>query len=79
MKTITKNQYVQLVGLLAIATKHYAMINQCEAAFTEITGEGDTAGHGMDILCGSRELDDGLRILGITVADSAPTSKVEPT
>lgn len=72
-KTITQNQYLQLVGLLAITTRHYAMIKQCEEAFVEIVGEEDTAGHSMDILCGGRELDDGLRLLHVTV-EKAPQS-----
>jgi hypothetical protein len=67
MKTITHNQYLQLVGLLAITTKHYAMIKQFEEAFVDITGEEDTAGHSMDILCGCRDLDEGLKLLHVTV------------
>ena len=53
MKTITKNQYLQLVGLLALAGRHMAMLKSISEAALSITGEEkdgtpSTYGHTFD-------------------------------
>ncbi len=70
MKTITKNQYLQLVGLMTLGRKHNEMCREIEKAACEITGE-DVAGHTVDMMYGDRELDEGLKLLGVQVAESA--------
>lgn len=68
-KTITKAQHLQLVGLLALAKRHNERLDDIRRAVAEIIREEDDHGHASDIVYGDRDLDDGLRILGITVAE----------
>lgn len=74
MKTITKAQYYQLVGLRAAYEAQYKVCEALQRAAVAITDERDTngnpdnGGHTIDILWGERDLDEGLRIMGIEVA-----------
>jgi hypothetical protein len=73
VKTITREQYLQLLGLRTLATRHYASIKEIEEAARAITGDDD-CGHTDDILSGFRGLDEGLLLLDISVVDaSTPT------
>lgn len=79
MKTITQDQYYQLIGLMAAYTEQSKVLRSLEKAALVITDERDRdgnveeGGHTWDILCNSRELDDGLRIMGIEVQASQET------
>lgn len=72
-KSISKREYLALVGLEALAKVQRNMLDEIESAALEITKEVDyngvpeRGGHTMDMLWGSRELDDMLRILKIKV------------
>lgn len=66
MKSITHNQYLQLIGLKTVCEKHNAMCTATLEAAAEITGE-DMHGHMSDILFGGRPLDEGLRLMEIEV------------
>lgn len=66
MKTITQNQYLQLVGLIAICQKYWSMCSAAQKAAAEITGT-DEHGHISDVLFGDRPLDEGLKLMGIEV------------
>lgn len=66
---ITRSEYLQLTGIVALAERYSKMLGDlCEAAY-EITKEEHDhgSGHTSDVVWGCRELDDALRILGITV------------
>lgn len=68
VRTITKAQYLQLVGLNTLAAKYDNLMRELNKAAEEITQEKhDCGGHTMDIIYQSRELDEGLEIMGITV------------
>lgn len=75
MKTITHNQYLQLVGLMTVCEKYNAMCTATLKAAAEIIGE-DEHGHTSDILFGSRPLDEGLKLMGIDVLPASPTPLV---
>lgn len=66
-KTISKEQYLQLIGLLAVAEKHNGMLESILEAVREITGEEDKFGHSADMIYGSTTLDNALEYLDITV------------
>lgn len=54
--SITRNEYLQLEGLVALARRHYKVVNQCEAAINELLGaEEDDLGVG-DVVYGDREI-----------------------
>ena len=73
-RTISKAKYYQLVGLIAAAKKQQEIMDAMVEAARDITQEVDSegnperSGHTMDMLWGSRPLDEGLRILKIRVA-----------
>jgi len=57
MKTkITKKEYLQIVGLLALAEKHMNATEDIEEALREIVGEKEKYGH-----CGDAVIDKELR------------------
>jgi Zn ribbon nucleic-acid-binding protein len=73
-KTITQDQYYQLVGLAAAAKHQIDVLKAMEKAALAITDERDhegnphDCGHTTDIVWASRDLDEGLRIMEIEVA-----------
>jgi hypothetical protein len=73
MKTITQDQYYQLVGLMAAHAYQQKVMKALEHAAVAITdergldGNPSDGGHTTDILWGSRDLHDGLRIMEITI------------
>lgn len=57
MKTkVTKKEYLQIVGLLALSEKHSKIINDIEEELRDIVGETEVWGH-----CGDAIWDDNLR------------------
>lgn len=74
MKTITHSQYLQLIGLQAIAKEAQARMTEVVKSAVEITGEKDSegipelSGHTCDIMYDNRGLDEGLRIMKVAVA-----------
>lgn len=48
MKTLNETQYLQLVGLLALAAEHIAHLGAIQGAAEAITGEKD--GHTRDVV-----------------------------
>lgn len=78
MKTITKNQYHQFVGLIALAERHNKAIEDIKAAACAITGEVvEDYGHTNDTVYGSRTADECLKLMGIKVRSSKQRG-VEP-
>ena len=70
-KTITRQQHLQLVGLLALATRRYNReLEEIKCAAMEITGETDEWGHTSDAVYGMRSLSDLLKFLEITVEET---------
>lgn len=67
MKIITKSDYYTLIGLREISARKWREIQEMEQLAAQIVGEEDTFGHASDYLAGSRELDDMLEILKISV------------
>lgn len=64
---ITKQQYVLLLGLRAVADSLLQQLESVEKAAIEITGEDDSLGHTSDMIYGSREVDEMLKLLKIEV------------
>lgn len=69
MKTITKQEYIILQGLIALTSYYNEITEDIDKVALKITGEDENIGHTYDILSGFRELDDGLRLIGIKVED----------
>ena len=70
MKTkITKNERLQLIGLLTLAAFHMKAVEDIEKAALEITGEEDDCGHTVDALFdpSRRDADQLLERLNIKV------------
>lgn len=72
MKTITRSEYLQLLGLDALARKHNAALHDILEAMEEITGEAGTdragEGHCADLVWSENlTVDEQLPKLGITV------------
>ena len=70
-KTITHEQYLQLVGLFALARKENEMLERIERAARLITGEAGDGGFTGDFLYGDKDPDELLMRLDIVV-DPAP-------
>jgi hypothetical protein len=73
---ITRAQYLQLVGLLTLAQRHYVTLREIERAACEITGEEfNEGGHTGDEIYtdGPPDADDLLRRLGIAVREEGVT------
>lgn len=66
MKTITHAQYLQLLGLREIVRQHWKMCQAARDAAVEIVG-GDLHGFMDDVMFDSRELDEGLKLMEVTV------------
>ena len=73
MKTISKKDYMALIGLCEVAKRYLELLGTIEEAAQEITeemnseGKPETMGHTSDYIYRSRELDDLLRVLRISV------------
>jgi hypothetical protein len=75
VKTITTAQYLQLIGLMAVAERHNVQLKEIEKAVEEIVLSPDAdhdhvehvRGHVSDLTYGSRGVDEFLRILEVTV------------
>lgn len=76
MKTITYSQYLQFLGLREIVRKHDAICQQALGAAADITGE-DIHGHTSDIMFDSRDVDEGLRLMEITVEAPPPKANAD--
>lgn len=66
-KSISKAEYHQLHGLAIIAKRHWDALKEIDQAARSITGEQGDMGHTYDMMGQSRDVDDGLKILGIKV------------
>ena len=70
MNRITKNQKLQLLGLVTLAIEHYKIIDQSRDAISDILGEEDTQVHDMlydDVANVPRELSKALKNMDIKV------------
>jgi len=69
--TITVGERLQLIGLLALADRHYRILEEVREAITELVGgtPEDGEGHISDAIYdgGRRDADQLLKRLGITV------------
>jgi len=72
-KTITKQQYLQLAGLLTLAERYTGELEEIERAAMEITGEDDEWGHTSDAVYGTRSIAELLKLLEIIVDDDTDT------
>lgn len=76
--TITRAQYLQLLGLVTLGERLVKQTDEIRSAMAEIVDERDedgsidASGHISDVIWGGRGLDQALHILKITVADSPP-------
>jgi len=82
-KTITRSQYLQLLGLKTLADKHRAAMNDILNAMLDITderdreGKRDDMGHTCDVVWSDEDLDKKLGYMGIEVLP--PASRPDPT
>lgn len=84
-RTITRTDYYALLGLLKLAEQHNTALDNIVAAACQITGElkddgsAERGGHTSDMLFSPdyRSLDEVLRLLDITIEDTAPTQSPE--
>ena len=67
--TITKNEYLQLVGLQALANSYLKKIDDLESLAYELTGELDSFGFTTDMICNDRGIDEVLEQLDITIKE----------
>lgn len=65
--TITANERLQLIGLMALAKHHNAHLSAIEAAAVAITGDVASGGHTSDGIYCDYDADQILSRLGITV------------
>jgi hypothetical protein len=70
--TITRNEYLQLVGLLTVAKRHTAMLREIIPAVREIIGEQDDRGHSEDAVWGDYSPEELLEKMEITVEPTPP-------
>jgi hypothetical protein len=83
-KTITADQRLQLIGLLALAREHNKMLKDIERAAYSITDERDregrpeTCGHTSDAIFCDYAVDDLLSRLEIAVEPSQAVDAVDP-
>lgn len=79
-RTITRAQYLQLLGLVTLARHHNAALNDIVAAALDITDERDEEGkrnqwgHTSDLIYSEESLDAKLGYMKITVAPDAPAN-----
>ncbi len=66
-KTITKEEYVSVVGLMVLARKAYRRIQDCKKAYKEIVDEKEEFGHFSDEIFNDGDIDRALRNEGIKV------------
>lgn len=66
---ISKSEYLQLVGLLTLASQHERAMEDIRTAALQITGETDDCGHTCDAIWNGYSADELLGKLGIKVTD----------
>lgn len=75
--TITRAEYLQLVGLMALAERHNEKLKDIAVCALDLTGESDDMGHTYDaVYSGEYDADGLLQRLGITVEDPDPPAIV---
>ena len=67
--SITKNEYLQLVGLQTLSESYLEKLDDLEKTAYEITGELDKYSYTTDMIFNDRDIDDVLKQLGIEVKD----------
>lgn len=67
---ISRDQYLQALGLLTLAHKHADVTNQCAEALAAIVEPGieTTSGHSYDAVWGNYTLEELLKKIDVTVA-----------
>lgn len=71
--TITRAEYLQLLGMKMMSDRHLARLNELVDSARAITGEEDKWGHMGDLMFTEDEtVDNQLRKLGITVLPETP-------
>ena len=71
-KTITKQQYLQLLGLQALGTKHASLMQECETEMASIIGSRDNGMDGAsETLYADRSIDWYLEANNVKVEEEA--------
>jgi len=66
--TITRSEYLQIVGLLTLASEHEKQMAQILVSLGELTGETDPRlGHCCDAIYNGYTADDLLKKIGLSV------------
>lgn len=76
-QTITANERLQLIGLLALAKMHNDKLRDIEAASIELTGDAEM-GHTYDGIYSDYSADEILSRLNITVEPTQAVAAVDP-
>lgn len=69
-RVITQNDYYALLGLRELARRSIEQLEHLEAAAMDITKETEKSGWTGEFIWGSREIDECLKFLNITVETS---------
>ena len=67
-KAITKNEYLQLIGLMTIARQYYKKQADCEQAMADIFESDETYGHWTDAIWDGATVDNLLKRMKVEVA-----------
>lgn len=73
--SISKNQYLQLIGLSILAKTHNKFLEELAAAANEITGEKDETGITFDMIYNNTSPKDVLKSLDISVIELKKVKK----
>lgn len=71
VKTISRSQHLQLVGILTLAKRYRELMDDLTRAALSITKEGEECGHTNDAIWSDYTADELLERLHITVKDDA--------
>jgi hypothetical protein len=71
--SITRTEYLQLLGLLTVAKRHTAMLRELIPAVREILGQQEDRGHADDAVWGDYSIEELLEKMEVTVEPSPPT------
>ena len=67
--TITKSEYLQLVGLMTLGRQHSKMLSEIEAAMDSIVGAGPDETNAGDVVYGDRDIEWYVEQSGVTLEE----------
>lgn len=77
-ETITKEEYMQVLGLMLVARNAYKVIKECEKSYgnlVDMTEDPGSFGHFSDEIFGDGDADKALKNEGITIIKTSSKNK----